>query len=610
MGAETPIAELALVAFGRDGSTQPVESAPARRRGRRVEIDRGQVVEWYENRVEGLEQGFTILAPPSPMEDSGVILTLQIGAATVIPNETGGLVIEAPSGRRLEYGSLAAWDASDEPLESTIQLVDATRFNIVIDDRAARYPITVDPLLTGLPDGLLVGFNGGRSAGDVNGDGFDDLIVGDSRNDEIFIFHGNGVGFAVQDYTTADTHIENDQPESLFGVGAGDVDGDGFDDVLLTSLSYVTSQQIEAGAMFLFYGGPGGIASGTTLDADSLFEGDIALSGFGSHAGPIGDVDADGFDDIIVGAFGLASIPAATEAVYIYYGSSSGIAGGGPIDADHTIESSQPNTQMGPNAAADVNGDGYDDLILGLPRIDIGQIDEGAAFIYHGGPSGILHTSTASFDSRFQGDQTSGRVAGAISSAGDVNDDGFEDILVRGRNYDVGAAGDGAVFVLLGSASGIANSTPATAHGLIENDQLFSDFATSIGGGGDFNDDGFDDFMVGAPGYDLPNSLGAVFVFFGSALGTTSMGPNDADIVLERDLANSRFGNSVSMAGDVNGDGGPDAIVVATATREVKVYHAVPEVDIGLGLIVGVIGLAISASRIRKHRTDPRRRLA
>ncbi len=168
--------DLSLAAFGREGALAPVGVGEVNPREARVEIRRRGLVEWYENRPEGLEQGFTLAERPSG--EGGLVLALQVAGATA-KRRGGGLVLATETGRKLAYGKLAAWDADHEPLGASLRVAAADRIEIRLDDRGARYPLTIDPLLTETEDTLLEGgeanasFGGAvASAGDVDGDGY------------------------------------------------------------------------------------------------------------------------------------------------------------------------------------------------------------------------------------------------------------------------------------------------------------------------------------------------------------------------------------------------------------------------------------------------------
>jgi hypothetical protein len=155
-----------------------------------------------------------------------------------------------------------------------------------------------------------------------------------------------------------------------------------------------------------------------------------------------------------------------------------------------------------------------------------------------------------------QGDQFAAIFGLSVSDAGDVNGDGFEDVIVGAFAYDNGETDEGRAFVYHGSGSGLGTTPAWTAEG----NKQYAQFGWSVSDGGNVNDDGFDDVIVGDPSYfiSLTND-GRVFMFKGSAsgVGTTLARTTQSD------QAGAYFGNSVSTAGDVNGDGFDDVIVGA-----------------------------------------------
>jgi hypothetical protein len=172
----------------------------------RVEIRRPGLVEWYENSASGLEQGFTLDARPAG--DGPLVLELAVADAKAALRGDA-VVFETPHHRKLAYQKLAASDASGHALAAHFELPDAHRLRIVVDDAGATYPIAIDPLLTETADTQLEGGQGSAilgasvaSAGDVNGDGYADVIVGAPFFDSgqgfaegaAFVFRGSATG--------------------------------------------------------------------------------------------------------------------------------------------------------------------------------------------------------------------------------------------------------------------------------------------------------------------------------------------------------------------------------------------------------------------------------
>ncbi len=209
--------------------------------------------------------------------------------------------------------------------------------------------------------------------------------------------------------------------------------------------------------------------------------------------------------------------------------------------------------------AGDVNGDGYADVIVGAPHTDHGLTDQGAAFVYLGGPNGLASTPAWTAYGVAAGNQFGASVAGV----GDVNGDGFDDVLVGEPYYDQSVppftfTDAGRALLFFGSDTG----TVATAAWTRTSGQSGSYTGYSVTGGNDMNGDGRPDFAVGIPGGDgtVANS-GIVYVFLG-ANGTPS---TTQAATFNGSQASSFFGSSIDMGGDVNGDGLAELIVGAPA---------------------------------------------
>ena len=163
--------------------------------------------------------------------------------------------------------------------------------------------------------------------------------------------------------------------------------------------------------------------------------------------------------------------------------------------------------------AGDVNGDGYSDIIVGANFYDNGQTDEGAAFVFHGSATGV-NTIAATF---VESNQVNARMGVSVATAGDVNGDGYSDVIVGAYLYDNGQTDEGAAFVYHGSATGINNTAAAN----VESNQASALMGASVASAGDVNGDGYSDVIVGAYGYDNGQTdEGAAFVYHGNSPGT------------------------------------------------------------------------------------------
>jgi hypothetical protein len=388
-------------------------------------------------------------------------------------------------------------------------------------------------------------------AGDVNGDGYDDVIVGafnydNGQSDEgrAFAYYGSAAGLS----TAANWTAESNQAGANFGIsvaGARDVNGDGYDDVVVGAYSY-DNGQVGEGRAFAYHGSASGLSTAANWTADSNQESAF----FGHSVAGAGDVNGDGYDDVVVGAYSYDNGQVGEGRAFAYHGSASGLS----TAANWTAESNQDFASFGHSVAGagDVNGDGYDDVVVGAPFYDGGQSNEGTAFAYHGSTSGLGSAASWTVES----DQAGAIFGVSVAGAGDVNGDGYDEVIVGAYNYSNGQYAEGRAFAYYGSAAGLSTAANWTA----ETNQEFARFGYSVAGAGDVNGDGYDDVIGGAHGYENGEAEeGRAFVFCGSAAGLKTVpcwrGESNQDL--------AKFGISVDGAGDVNGDGYDDCIVGA-----------------------------------------------
>ncbi len=608
--AETPewCWGLILTGYGYEGAIRPVAPANLSVTDNRIEYRREALTEWYVNDERGLEQGFTIAAPPfGKMKDEGgrmkdkfspepstLILELALtGDLKPVLTDDGETIEFATSAGThvLRYSELYADDATGRQLPAYFSLSVGNQgkgqtIRIIVDTTAAVYPITIDPLTT-VPDWAAESNKAGSefgysvsTAGDVNGDGYADVIVGAWYYDngqvgegQVFVYHGSATGLSLN----ANWLAESNQAGAWFGVSvstAGDVNGDGYADVIAGAELYSNDNPptTNEGGVFVWHGSANGLNNGLSGNpANAAWQGDgfYSQARFGTAVSTAGDVNGDGYDDIVVGAPYHDEGHTDEGTAYGWFGSVNGLHNG--VDGDAATnygwkrEGDSNTAYFGSSVgtAGDVNGDGYADVIIGAPGYSNGQSSEGRVFVYHGDSSGLQYYVNWTAES----DQADTWFGNAVSTAGDVNGDGYSDIIVGAYQYDLNppfSINQGKAFVWHGSANGLnngVNGTPANANWQVDSGQEGAEFGYSVSTAGDVNGDGYADVIVGAHWFDSGSgdNAGSAFVFYGSGngLGTNAAWSQNGS------NAGAEFGYSVSTAGDVNGDGFADVIIGA-----------------------------------------------
>ena len=401
------------------------------------------------------------------------------------------------------------------------------------------------------------------TAGEINGDGYSDVIIGSperSLTDYGYglarVYHGASYGLN----TSLAWYVYGNESYGKLGwsvATAGDVNGDGYGDVIIGQKGYSGSGSNQGRAL-LWLGGSGGLGPIPDTISNADWQTSIPFNGaeYGYSVATAGDVNGDGYSDVIVGAPYYSGSYTEEGIAYVYHGGPNNLSS----TSGWSYTSDYVDTELGFSAASagDINGDGYADIIVGAPKYDSSYANEGAIFVWTGSMSG------PSWSFWFgRGNSPNAQLGYSVDSAGDVNGDGYDDIIAGAPYFNNGSLEEGMAFVWLGSASGMGSTgEPSNADWKAESNTFSAALGTSVAGAGDVNGDGYADVAVGVPYYSWYNTNeGRAMVWHGSSEG---LGPDgnfsNADWVYEMNMDNLYMGMSIAGAGDVNRDGYSDLI--------------------------------------------------
>jgi len=429
-------------------------------------------------------------------------------------------------------------------------------------------------------------------AGDVNGDGREDVIVGAenagnnarANSGSAYVVFGtpDGGGIDLRSPGASGFRIDGAAATDLAGGavgGGGDYNGDGLDDVIVGAQAASTGGRMGNGAAYVVFGK----RDAGTVDLSALGGRGVRIDGAadnnqaGFAVAGVGDMNGDRRPEVVLSAFDAGNNGRAQSgSAYVVFGKASTArvdlaalgASGFRIDGAGTGDRAGEAL----DTAGDVNGDGRADVVVGAFEADpFGRANAGSAWVVFGAPS------TARIDLRAPGARAF-RVAGsrpddfagdAVAGAGDANSDGLADIVVGARGADDnGRADSGSAYIVFGSRSAATLDTRSLGtRGFSAGGARSNDLAgTSVGRAGDHNSDGLDDVLVGAPSAGNAGAgSGSGYLLFGrrgaARIDLADVGANGVRVDGEQAMDQS----SESLAGgfDFSGDGAPDAIIGA-----------------------------------------------
>ena len=406
----------------------------------------------------------------------------------------------------------------------------------------------------GLDDVLVGAWGRGSDGGGPTGSAY--VILGSSLGTSKTI-----------DLSSADYKFEGPSSGDCLGFrvsGAGDVDGDGLDDLLLGALGD-DEGGAEAGAAYVILGSSLGATRTIDLsDADYKLVGEKETDFAGMYLSGAGDVDGDGLDDLLVGALGDDEGGNLAGAVYVILGSS--LASSRTIDlsdADYKLVGESALDQVGlASSAGDLDGDGLGDVVVGR-ELNFGVEVIGSAYVVLGSSLGTSRTiDLADADYKLVGEHEIDFAGYAVAGPADVDGDGLSDLLVGAQGNNAGGDYAGAAYVVLGSSLGTSQTVKLSDADYKLVGEFTGDYAGwLVASAGDVDADGRDDVLVGASGHG--QNEGAAYLMLGSSFGTSkTIDLYNADYKLLGEYSGDHA-SFVAGAGDVNGDGRSDVLVGA-----------------------------------------------
>ncbi len=393
-----------------------------------------------------------------------------------------------------------------------------------------------------------------ENLGDINADGYEDLGVGapgySGDRGAIYIIYGRANEYTQVDITNQ-PHLVGESENDRVGyslAGAGDINADGYDDFMFGSI-YEDSADKNAGATYIVYGRAEQFSGEVSIGSFTKYTGSNSADKFGAAMAGAGDINADGYDDIVMGAprFGEHR----TGEVYILYGGSEQLAGGEIADEGQHFsgEAEYDETGTSVSAAGDVNGDGFADIIIGSPGNDTTDDNAGTVYIIFGQVEHYDAQNITDADVILVGETARDSAGLLVAEAGDINADGYSDVLASSPYSSYNASEGGLVYVIYGSATLTNGSLADQVHIYGGNDNDFVGY--SMAGNGDVDLDGYDDFIIGSPsGSGSANGIGVIV--YGKAESLSSGSIRDHDVYLGEHPENEA-GIDVAML-DIDGD--------------------------------------------------------
>ncbi len=391
--------------------------------------------------------------------------------------------------------------------------------------------------------------------------------------------HGEG---SLNDADATLTGEENDHAGSQISTG-GDLNGDTVEDMLVAAPGLGVGRH-DRGVVYVVFGLVSGQHTLSEATAKILAEdrGDGAACSISGGS----DVSGDSLADIIIGATSQDAGGSEAGAVYLVLGPVTDELSLSEADAKFVGEAPLDIVGVSVSMAGDVDGDGYADMLAGAPYLNEIGTFAGAVYLMSGPSEGDRTLSEA--NAKLLGEEVGDYAGWAVSTASDVNGDGLADLLIGAPTASSLSDDAGSAYLLLGPVSGQQSLQDADAKLIGEEEG--DDAGTSVSTAGDVNGDGLADLLIGAPGsYTGGASAGATYVVLTPISGQHYFSGSEAKLIGDEGL--DYAGQSVSTAGDVNGDSLSDLLVGAPQPHndgDAGIVYIVPSPVIGVNSLSDV----------------------
>jgi hypothetical protein len=411
---------------------------------------------------------------------------------------------------------------------------------------------------------------GGSAAivGDVNGDGFDDYMVVDRMNGtsgDAYLFWGRASGFPTSASQANVTFYSESKTEAIWTVARlGDVNGDGIDDIIIGAPTMDKPTSL-CGAAYIFFGKHNGWNKFTNLSqAGAIIRGTQMMDEIGQVMAGVGDFNADGFDDIVLGTVSKSGGGWAYLFLGKHFGSPAWNTSMNLTHAAASWHGKDTYSRAGYSIdGGDVNGDGYDDIVVGAPGSDWppdNYKSPGYTYILFGrkGTVGTNLDISAVANASLKGEHYDDYTGVSVAVLGDVNRDGFEDIITASTNNDEAGNSAGKAYLVFGHASGWTldfNLSGSDASWLGE--AANNEAGKIVAKAGDVNGDGYNDILIAAPNNSdqTLTAQGQTYLILGKKNGwANNVALNNADASWLGETNSDGTPDALSGAGDINGD--------------------------------------------------------